>query len=53
VQAVVDVQHPQFGNYRVQTKAVIPQLAIPRFQPGSPVQVRVNPHNPNDVALVV
>lgn len=50
--AVVEVQHPQLGVYQTQTTAIVPQIAIPRAQPGAPVQVRVSPQNPHEVALV-
>lgn len=52
IQAVVEVHHPQFGPYQTQTTAIVPQIAIPRAQPGAPVQVRVNPQNQHDIALV-
>jgi len=32
--------------------AVVPQMMIPRFQPGATVQVRVNPMNPQDIAVI-
>ena len=51
VQAMLEVQGPQ-GPYQVQTLAVIPQMSIPQFQPGAMVNVRVNPQNPHDVAVV-
>ena len=51
VQAMLEVQGPQ-GPYQVQTMAVIPQMNIPQFQPGAMVNVRVNPQNPQDVAVV-
>jgi hypothetical protein len=51
VQAALEVQGPQ-GPYQVQTLAVIPQMNIPQFQPGMMVNVRVNPMNPQDVAVV-
>lgn len=53
VLAYLQVQHPQHGVYSVQTKALLPLIAIPRFQPGAQVQVRINPGDPHDVALVV
>jgi hypothetical protein len=54
VVATVQVTHPQTGaSYQVQTKSVVPQIAIPQIQPGAQVQVRINPHNPMDIALVV
>jgi hypothetical protein len=52
VQAVLEVQGPQ-GVYQTQTTAVVPQIAIPRFQPGAILPVRINPQNPHDVAIVV
>jgi len=51
VQAMLEVQGPQ-GPYQVSTLAVIPQMNIPQFQPGAMVNVRVNPQNPHDVAVV-
>lgn len=51
VHAVVEVYGPQ-GAYQVQTMTVVPQMSIPRFQPGATIQVRVNPMNPHDVAVV-
>ncbi len=53
VRALVEVQHPQMGSYQVQTDVVVPQISIPQFQPGAQVQVRINPQNPQDVAIVV
>jgi hypothetical protein len=52
VQAVLEIQGPQ-GVYQTQTTAVVPQIAIPRFQPGAIIPVRINPQNPHDVAVVV
>jgi hypothetical protein len=51
VQAMLEVHGPQ-GPYQVQTLAVVPQMSIPQFQPGAMVNVRVNPQNPHDVAVV-
>lgn len=53
VQALVEVNHPQRGVYQAQTTAVVPQISIPQIQPGAQVQVRINPQNPQDIALVV
>jgi hypothetical protein len=52
IQALVEVHHPQLGVYQTQTTAVVPQIAIPRAQPGAPVQVRVSPQNQHEIALV-
>jgi hypothetical protein len=52
IQAVVEVHHPQLGVYQTQTTAIIPQIAIPRAQPGAQVQVRVSPQNQHEIALV-
>jgi hypothetical protein len=51
IQAMLEVHGPQ-GPYQVQTMAVVPQMSIPQFQPGAMVNVRVNPQNPHDVAVV-
>jgi hypothetical protein len=53
VQALVEVQHPQMGTYQVQTTAVVPQISLARVQPGAQIEVRINPQNPQDIALVV
>jgi hypothetical protein len=52
IQAMVEVHHPQLGVYHAQASAIVPQIAIPRAQPGAEVQVRVNPQNQHDIALV-
>lgn len=52
IAALVEVHHPQLGPYQTQTTAIVPQIAIPRAQPGAPVQVRVNPQDQHDIALV-
>ena len=52
IQAVVEITHPQLGVYQTQTTAIVPQIAIPRAQPGAPVQVRVSPQNQHEIALV-
>ncbi len=52
IQALVEVHHPQLGVYQTQTTAIVPQIAIPRAQPGAPVQVRVSPQNQHEIALV-
>jgi hypothetical protein len=51
VQAMLEVQGPQ-GPYQVQTMVVVPHINIPQFQPGATINVRVNPQNPQDVAVV-
>ena len=51
VQASLEVQGPS-GPYLVHTLAVISQMYIPQFQPGATVMIRVNPQNPQDVAVV-
>ncbi len=51
VAATLEVRGSQ-GPYQVQTLAVIPQMNIPQFQPGATVNVRVNPANPHDIAVV-
>jgi hypothetical protein len=50
---VVTVNHPQMGSYQAQTNSVVQHIAMPRVQPGATVQVRVNPQNPQDIAVVV
>jgi len=51
VMATLNVNGPQ-GPYQVQTTAIVPLMNIAQFQPGAVVNVRVNPQNPMDVAVV-
>jgi len=39
--------------YQAETKLRISRLDIPRFQPGTVMPVRIDPHDPNHVALDV
>lgn len=52
IAVVVEVHHPQLGVYQTQTTAIVPQIAIPRAQPGAQVQVRVSQQNQHEIALV-
>jgi hypothetical protein len=51
VAATLMVNGPQ-GPYQVQTTCIVPMMNVPQFQPGRVVNVRVNPQNPMDVAVV-
>lgn len=51
VHVTLEVHGPQ-GPYHVQTLAIVPQFNIPQCQPGATVNVRVNPQNPHEVAVV-
>jgi hypothetical protein len=51
VMCTLNVNGPQ-GPYQVQTTAIVPIMNIAQFQPGAVVNVRVNPQNPMDVAVV-
>ena len=52
IYAVVDVYHPHFGAYRADTTSVVSQITIPRAQPGAELEIRVNPQDARDIALV-
>jgi len=44
--------HPPTGTpYQVETKAVIPMVNIPQFQPGAEVPVKIHPADPSKVVL--
>jgi hypothetical protein len=45
------VQPPGGRPYRAQTKAIIPLIHIPQFQPGVDLPVKIHPSNPLQVAL--
>ncbi len=51
VNIVLNVQRPGIPPYQVMVQKVISQLEIPRLQPGMTVAVKVDPTNPQSVAI--
>ena len=51
VNILLMVQRPGFPPYQAMVQKVISQLEIPRLQPGMTVAVKVNPADPNKVAI--
>ena len=49
----LEVQPPGGASYRAQTKAVIPMINIPQFQPGAEMPVKIHPADPTQVVLDV
>jgi hypothetical protein len=49
----LEVTPPGGVPYQVQTKAVIPMVNIPQFQPGTEVPVKIHPTDPTKVVLDV
>ena len=49
----LEVQPPGGAPYRAQTKAVIPMINIPQFQPGVDVPVKIHPTDPTQVVMDV
>ena len=47
----LEVYPPGDAPYQVQTKAVIPLVNIPQFQPGTEVPVKIHPTDPTKVVL--
>ncbi|KPL85440.1 hypothetical protein [Herpetosiphon geysericola] len=47
---VLHVNGP-LGQYQTETKAVIPMISIPQFQPGAILPVKIDPTNRNNIAL--
>ncbi|MFL7792071.1 MAG: hypothetical protein AB8I69_08030 [Anaerolineae bacterium] len=50
---LLEVYPPGDAPYQVQTKAVIPMVNIPQFQPGTEVPVKIHPTDPTKVVLDV
>ena len=48
----LEVYPPGGDPYTVQTKAIIPMVNIPQFQPGTEVPVKIHPSDPSQVALL-
>jgi len=53
VDLVLDIRRTGHTNYQARTRTPISRLDVPRFQPGAVVPVKVDPDNPNRVALDV
>ena len=53
IEFVLDVQPPVGAPYRAQTKAIIPLINIPQFQPGVDLPVKIHPSDPMQVVLDV
>lgn len=47
----IQVMPPSGVPYTTQTTLVVSQLVIPRIQPGAVVRAKLDPKNPNNVAL--
>ncbi len=47
---VLQINGP-LGQYQTETKAVIPMISIPQFQPGAVLPVKIDPSNRNNIAL--
>ena len=50
---VLEVTPPSGVPYQAQTKAVIPMVNIPQFQPGVEVPVKIHPTDPSQVVMDV
>lgn len=48
---LLNVQHPDGSSYEIETKAVIPIIHLPQFQPGATIAVKIDAHNRSRVAL--
>lgn len=53
VRIIVEVQMPGRPPYQADTTMVLSMLAVPRVQPGCMVNLRVDPMNPANVAILV
>jgi hypothetical protein len=49
----LEVQPPGSAPYRAQTKAIIPMVNIPQFQPGVEIPVKIHPTDPTQVVMDV
>ncbi|MFD3165975.1 hypothetical protein [Herpetosiphon sp. NSE202] len=47
---VLEINGP-LGQYQTETKAVIPMISIPQFQPGAVLPIKIDPNNRNNIAL--
>lgn len=49
----LEVRVPGRSPYQAQTKAVIPIINVPQFQPGNVIPVKVDPNKPDQVVFDV
>lgn len=47
----LEVQSRQFGVYPAQTKKVLSPFEIPQYQPGAKVRLKIDPQDPQQVAI--
>ncbi len=48
---LLNIQHPDGASYETETKAVIPIIHLPQFQPGATVAVKIDANDRQRVAL--
>ncbi len=53
VRLTLQVEHPQLGSYEAETKTFVQMVALPRVQPGQALEVRVDPDDPQQLAVVL
>jgi hypothetical protein len=51
VQIVLEVTSPSRGTYQAQVQSLVPMIKLSQLQPGQTVQVKIDPMNPNNVAV--
>jgi hypothetical protein len=48
---LLNIQHPDGSSYETETKAVIPIIHLPQFQPGATVAVKIDANDRQRVGL--
>jgi hypothetical protein len=51
VNVMVEVNSAQFGKYQAVVQSIVPMIKLAQVQPGQMINVKIDPSNPQNVAL--
>jgi hypothetical protein len=51
VNVMLQINSTQFGNYQTVVQSIVPMIRLAQVQPGQTVNVKIDPNNPQNVAL--
>ena len=51
VNVMLEVNSSQFGTYQTVVRSIVPLIKLAQVQPGQTVNVKIDPNNPQSVAL--
>src|SRR5688500_6030750 len=51
VNVMLQINSAQFGNYQAVVQSIVPMIKLAQVQPGQTINVKIDPSNPQNVAL--